>query len=71
MAGLISERKAIANKNMSSDSSIFNMRPNKGSPYKTVEVENSWALSGMGARIKSRHSNLVEVRSIFIAGVKC
>ncbi len=36
---------------------IQQSRRQMGSPYKTVEVENSWAFSGMGARIKSCHSN--------------
>ncbi|MEL4896849.1 hypothetical protein [Crocosphaera sp. Alani8] len=42
----------------------------QSSPYKTVELRNSWALGTIGTTIKSRHSNGVEVSPIFIAGVK-
>lgn len=41
-----------------------------GSPHKIVEVVNSWAFSGIGATIRSRQSNRVDVNPIFIAGVK-
>ena len=57
--------------NIFKDSYYIAIVENSGSPHKIVEVLNSWAFSGIGAIIRSRQPNRVDVNPIFIPGVRC